>query len=315
MVDAESLRGIVVFVRAAECRNFTEAAKRLNISPSGVSKAIHRLEERLGTRLLHRTTRSLNLTHDGEAFYESCRSILAGLAEAESAVTGGRASLRGRLRIQMPIGFGQRVIVPLMTEFAAMHPQLTFDAELSDRHSDLAQEAIDVAIRMGESSGGNVIARRLCDVRFVTVAAPAYLERHGEPATPDDLASQRCLVFHLPQIHRYREWTFSRGGKTVYLTPKGTLYLNDAQAVLTAVVAGAGIANLATYVAHDAVRAGLVRIVLKDYVSPGPAVAAVYLERRHLPARVQTFVDYLRQRITPTPKWDEPFVGGDVQTI
>lgn len=307
MVDAESLRGVVVFVRVAECRSFSEAAKHLNMSPSGVSKAINRLEARLSTRLLHRTTRSLNLTYDGKAFYESCRLILEELSAAERSLGQGGAALRGRLRIQMPIGFGQRVIVPLMTEFAALHPDLTFDAELSDRHSDLAHEAIDVAIRIGDARAGNVVARKLCDVRFVTVAAPSYLSRHGEPITPADLATHRCLVFHFPQVHRYREWTFERDGVSVSMTPSGIIYLNDAQAVLNAVVAGAGIANMATYVAYDAVRAGLVRVVLKDYVSRGPAVSALYLERRHLPARVHRFVEYLRQRITPTPDWDEPF--------
>jgi DNA-binding transcriptional LysR family regulator len=198
----------------------------------------------------------------------------------------------------------------LITEFAEMHPQLVFDAELSDRQSDLANEAIDVAIRMGELPAGNFVARHLCNGRFVTVASPSYIEKHGEPCTPDELLAHRCLVFHFPQVHRYRDWTFSREGTSFSQTPKGVIYLNDAQAVLNAVIAGAGIANVATYVAHDAVRAGLLRIVLKDYVSLGPPVSAVYLERRHLPARVHAFVDFLRQRISPTPKWDEPFIKG-----
>jgi LysR family transcriptional regulator for bpeEF and oprC len=308
MVDTESIRGIVAFVRVAESRSFTEAARRLGISPSGASKAISRLESRLGIRLLHRTTRSVNLTQEGTVFYDSCRSILNELAEAEISISRGHTLLRGRLRIQMPIGFGQRVIVPLLTEFAEAHPELVFDAELSDRQSDLANEAIDIAIRMGELPAGNFVARHLCNVRFVTVASPAYLAKHGEPRTPDDLAAHRCLVFHFPQVHRYRDWTFSRDGKVFSQTPKGVVYLNDAQAVLNAVVAGAGIANLATYVAHDAVRTGVLRVVLRAYVCLGPPVSAVYLERRHLPARVQAFVEYLKQRIGPMPKWDEPFV-------
>lgn len=304
---AESLQGVVVFVRVAESRSFTEAAKHLGISPSGVSKAISRLEDRLGTRLVHRTTRSINLTHDGSAFYESCRTILDELEAAENAVSERRALLRGKLRIQMPLGLGQRIMVPLIGQFAELHPELTFDVELSDRESDLANESLDLAIRISELRDASFVARHLCNLRFVTVASPRYLEKYGEPRTPDELDRHRCLVFYLPHLRRYREWRFSSGGNVFSHTPAGVISLNDAQAVLDAVIAGAGIANVATYVAHDAVRSGQLRVILRDYSAPGPPVSVVYLERRHLAPRVQAFVDFLKTKITAPPKWDELF--------
>ncbi|MCW5604182.1 MAG: LysR family transcriptional regulator [Burkholderiales bacterium] len=306
-MTAESLQGVVVFVRVAESRSFTEAAKHLGISPSGVSKAISRLEDRLGTRLVHRTTRSINLTHEGSAYYESCRSILDELQAAENAVSEGRALLTGKLRIQMPLGLGQQVMVPLIVEFAELHPELTFDLELSDRESDLASEGLDFAIRINELRSVSCVARHLCNLRFATVASPKYLEKYGEPRTPEELDRHRCLVFYLPHLRRYREWLFSSAGNVFSHTPAGVISLNDAQAVLDAVIAGAGIANVVTYVAHNAVRSGQLRVILPRYTAVGPPVTLVYLAHRHLAARVQAFVDFVRTKITAPPKWDELF--------
>ncbi len=304
----DSLQSVVMFVRVAEKRSFTEAASLLGLSPSGVSKAIARMEDRLGVRLLHRTTRNVNLTHDGTTLYESCRAILDALEDAENAVSNRRSTLRGKLRIQMPIGLGQRIIVPCITRFAAANPELTIDAELSDRSSDLANEGLDLAIRIGELRDTRYIARHLCNLRFITVASPRYLKQHGEPRTPEELDSHRCLVFYMPHLHRYRDWRFSHKGKTFSRTPAGVININDAQAVLDTVIAGAGVANIATYVAHDAVKKGLLRVILKDYTSSGPPVSIVYLERKHMAPRVHAFIDYLKERIPRIPHWDKPFV-------
>lgn len=304
----DSLQGIFMFVRVAEKKSFTEAASLLGLSPSGVSKAIARMEDRLGVRLLHRTTRNVSLTHDGTIFYESCRAILEALEDAENAVSNRRPTLQGKLRIQMPIGLGQRIIIPYVTQFAEANPELTIDAELSDRASDLANEGLDLAIRIGELRDTSHIARHLCNLRFITVVSPRYLELHGEPKTPEALDSHRCLVFYMPHLHRYREWRFSHKGKTFSKTPAGIININDAQSVLDSVIAGAGIANIATYVAHDAVKKGLLRVILKDYTSEGPPVSIVYLERKHMAPRVHAFIDYLKERIPLIPHWDKPFV-------
>lgn len=301
---ADSLQGITVFVRVAEARSFTAAARKLGISPSGASKAITRLEDKLGVRLIQRTTRSVGLTQDGNAFYERCRQIVGELEDAEAAVTRARATPRGRLRVQMPVAFGQRILAPLMAQFAELNPELVIDAELSDRIPDLADEGLDAAIRIGDLGDTRLIARRLCDLRFVTVASPQYLERHGDPQTPDELDRHRCLMIYIPHTHRYRGWDFASNGVTFTKVPAGVLNFNNAHALLHAAIAGAGIANIPTFTAFDAIQSGLLQPVLREYASVGPAVWLVYLERRLLSPRVQAFVDFLTTHIPPLPAWD-----------
>lgn len=300
----DTMQGISLFVRVAEARSFTAAARKLGITPSGASKAVTRLEDRLGVRLVNRTTRSVSLTDDGTAFYERCRQILGELEDAEAAVTRRRTKPRGRLRVQMPVGFGQRILVPLLARFVELYPELVIDAELSDRDPDLADEGLDAAVRIGDLGDARLVARRLCDLRFVTVASPQYLERRGEPRTPDDLERHRCLVYYLPHTHRYREWHFSADGVPYSRTFAGSLNLNNSQALLDAAIAGAGVANVSTFIAYDAIRAGMLKVILRDYIGVGPAVWVVYLQRRHLSPRVQAFVDFLATRIPSLPAWD-----------
>jgi LysR family transcriptional regulator, regulator for bpeEF and oprC len=300
----DSLQGITVFVRVAEARSFTVAARKLGISTSGASKAVARLEDKLGVRLVHRTTRSVGLTDDGTAYYERCRQILGELEEAESAVTRARAQPRGRLRVLLPVAFGQRILAPLMAQFAELNPELVIDIELSDRVPDLADEGLDAAVRIGELGDSRLIARRLCDLRFITVASPEYLERRGEPKTPDELDNHRCLSIYIPHTHRYRAWEFSAKGSRFNKIPAGALNINNAHALLHAAIAGAGIANIPTFTAFDSVRAGLLQPILREYECAGPPVWIVYLERRHLSPRVQAFVDFLTTHIPPLPAWD-----------
>lgn len=303
-MPTESIHGISVFVRVAETCSFTAAAGQLGMTPSGASKAISRLEDRLGVRLVNRTTRNVSLTDDGAAFYERCKQILVDLQDAETALTRRRDKPRGRLRVHMPVGFGQRILVPLMAQFAESNPELVIDAELSDRDANLAEEGHDAAVRIGELGDSRLVARRLCDLKFVTVASPQYLERYGEPRTLGDLERHRCLAYYLPHINRYRDWRFAVDGARVERNYSGNLNINNAQALLEAAIAGAGIASVATFIAHEAIRAGSLKAVLRDYVTTGPTVWMVYLQRRHLSPRVQALADFLTSHIPPLPPWD-----------
>ncbi|MBI4193612.1 MAG: LysR family transcriptional regulator [Betaproteobacteria bacterium] len=291
-------------MRVAEARSFTEAARKLGISPSGASKALTRLEDKLGVQLVHRTTRSVSLTDDGTAFYERCRQILGELEDAETAVTRRRAKPRGRLRVQMPVGFGQRVLAPLLAQFSQLNPELVIDAELSDRVPDLADEGLDAAIRIGDLGDARLIARRLCNLRFVTVASPRYLERYGEPRTPDELERHRCLMIYIPHTHRYRAWNLVSSSARSPRVPSGGLNINNAHALVDAAIAGIGIAHVPTFAAFDAIQAGSLQPILRGYASEGPPVWVVYLERRHLSPRIQAFVDFLTSGISQTPAWD-----------
>ena len=297
----ESLQGIHVFVRVAETRSFTAAARKLGMSTSGASKAIARLEERLGVRLVQRTTRSVGLTEDGNAFFERCRHILGELEEAETAVTRTRANAKGRLRVHMPVAFGELIFAPLAARFAEANPELVLDVELSDRTPDLAEEGLDAAVRIGELGDSRLIARRLCELRFVTLAAPRYLERYGAPGTPDDLDRHRCLMFYVPHTHRYRGWRFLCGGVPAVRTPPATLNFNNAYALVRAAIVGAGIANLSAYIARDAIANGQLRTLLCEYECPGPAVWLVYLERRHLSPRLQALAKFLAEHVRQAP--------------
>lgn len=300
-MGVDSLQGIAAFARVAETRSFTGAARKLGMSTSGVSKAIARLEERLGVRLVHRTTRSVGLTEDGSAYYERCRQILAELEEAESAITRTRSAPRGRLRIHMPVAFGELIVAPLMAKFTEANPELTLEIEMSDRIADLAEEGLDAAIRIGDLRDSRLIARRLCDLRFVTLASPSYLKRHGAPQTPDELRHHRCLMFYVPHTQRYRPWRFAADAQPFVKTPPARIAMNNTYAIVQAAIAGAGIANTSVFVASDAISKGLLRIVLSAYECPGPPVWLVYLERRHLSPRMQALAQFLSEHVAPSP--------------
>jgi LysR family transcriptional regulator for bpeEF and oprC len=290
----QNLNTLSVFVKVAEVRSFTEAATLLGLTASGVSKSISRFEKELGVRLFHRTTRAVTLTNDGMSFYERCRHILMEINDAENSLNRTRATLHGRLRVHMPVGFGRRVIVPELVRFIELHPELTVDAELSDRIIDLGYEAFDAAVHIGDiGEDARVIARKLCNLRFVACAAPAYLEKHGEPASPDDLVHHHCLAYAIPQVNRYREWQFEKDGARFAKTVFGRLNLNNAESLLEAAVAGAGIAMISNFIAADSIRSGKLKCILTDYVTTGPVVSAVYLPSKHLSPKVRAFVDFL----------------------
>lgn len=301
----DEINAISVFVRVAEARSFVGAAARLGISPSAASKSLTRLEQRLGVRLLNRTTRSVSLTDDGLAFFESCRNGLRQLEDAETALTRGHSQPRGRLRVLMPPGFGRVVLVPVLAKFAELHPALIVDVEFTSRPTDLADEGIDVVIRTGDPGDRRLISRKLCDIRYVAVASPDYIARCGEPATPADLATHRCLGYHIPQTHRYRDWSFAASGHPLVRRVSGNLNMNDGAALMDAAVAGAGIAMAATFLVAAPVQRGELRLVLRDYVSPGPPVCAAYLRGHHVSNRIRTFIDFLLSQVPQSSSsWD-----------
>lgn len=300
----DNLNTITVFVRVVESRSFTAAAHRLGISASGVSKSVSRLEKELGVRLVNRTTRKVSLTEDGVSFFERCRQILSEIEEAETALTRARAAPRGKLRVQMPVGFGRRVIVPALADFIARYPELVVDVELSDRVPDLAEEGLDAVVHIGQLGDSRLVARRLCAIRHVTCAAPEYLRRYGEPATPDELDKHRCLAYVYPYAGGYRDWQFSYNGKRFSKVVSGSLNVNNGESLLEMAVAGAGIAAIGTFITAEAIAAGKLKIILRDYIADGPTVSVVYLPNRYMLPRVRTFVDFLGDLVPPNPPWD-----------
>ena len=301
----ENLNALRVFVRVAETRSFTQAAKRLGLTSSAVSKAITRLERELNAQLLHRTTRSVSLTDDGASFFEHCLQILGQIEDAENTLSQSTSSPHGRLRLHLPVGFGRRVIMPMIPQFLKQHPNLTIDAELSDRAVDLAYEGIDIAVQIGELADARLIARKLCHLRFMACASPQYLAEHGEPRTPDDLDHHHCMAYVLMHTGRYREWPFSKNGVPCPKAVSGRINVNNAESLLEAASSGLGIAMISNFTAADAIRSGRLKPILTDYVGEGPPVSIVYLPGRNLAPKVRTFVNFLLDEIAGNPDWDK----------
>jgi LysR family transcriptional regulator for bpeEF and oprC len=292
---------MAVFVRVAEARSFTMAAARLGISPSATSKAVARLEQSLGVRLVVRTTRSVRLTEEGETLLATCRHVLAEIANTEALLSTKVAQPSGRLRLHSTVGFGRCIVVPLLCEFARRWPRLTLDVDLSDRDVNLHEEAFDATIRFGELPDSLLVARELGYMQFVTIASPAYLERHGEPQHPDDLARHTCLGYFQPRVSRYRDWEYTDGQSRV--APSAHFNINNAQALVDAVIDGQGVAHLPKVIAFDALREGRVHSVLAQFATRGWPVSLVYPQRRYQSQRVQTLVDFLFERIPADPRW------------
>jgi LysR family transcriptional regulator, regulator for bpeEF and oprC len=302
----EDLNGLRVFLGVADSRSFTAAATRLGLTPSAVSKAIGRLEKEYGQRLLNRTTRHVSLTNDGHAFYERCRQVLADLEEAENHLTQSSASPRGHLRVHMPTAFGKKVVLPQLPPILERLPDLRIDVELGERPLDLAEEGLDAVVRFGSLPDSGLIARRLCDVRFVACASPEYLQRHGTPATPDDLHRHACLGYATPWRSHYREWIFAKpDGAPAPREVSGKLNVNSAEALTQAAIAGSGITMVADFVAWEAVRAGHLRVLLKDFLGPAMPVSLVYLPGRQHSPRIRWFLQTLQEMIPSPAPWEE----------
>ena len=290
-----NLNALLVFVKVAETRSFTLAAQRLGLTSSAISKSIARLEQELGVKLLQRSTRLVSLTGEGASFFERCRQILTEIEDAETAVTATTATPKGRLRLQMPVGFGRRVVIPKMLRFTRLYPELSVDIELSDRHVDLTYETVDAAIQVGPVTDDRVVAHKLCHLSFAAYASPEYLATYGTPKSPEDLDQHQCLAYLLPISGEHREWQFTKNGQNFSRTVSGALNINNAESLLEAAIAGAGIVMISDFIAGDALRSGQLQRILSDYVVAGPEVSIVYLPRSTLAAKVRVLIEFLKE--------------------
>jgi len=293
----DSLNEIEIFVRVVQSGSFSAAARQLDLSPSAVSKQISRLEDRLGARLLNRTTRQLSLTEVGAAFFQRAERIVADVAEAEQAVSHLHAAPRGKLRISAPVAFGRLHIAPLLPDFMAAQPELTIDLACSDRFVDLVEEGLDLAIRIGELADSSLIARRISANRRVVCAAPAYVAARGAPQRPADLANHNCLTYtYRTQRH---DWSFQGAEGPITVTVSGNIETNYPEVLRSAAVAGTGIVLLPLWLIGEDLAQGRVVPLLPGYHVPDSAVYAVYPHGRHLSPKVRSFVDFLAERLAP----------------
>jgi len=289
----ELLSSISILVQVGQSSSLTEAARRLNISASGVSRSISRLEQRLGTRLVNRTTRHLSLTPEGSVYFERCRKILNDLVDAEDALNESRAQATGRLRVRLPKSFGRAMVVPALAEFSVRYPKIILDIHLASGAADLVEEGIDVAMHLGEPRDARLVAKKLCAINYVLCAAPDYLRRNGTPRRIADLAEHRCLTYKQPNADTYRAWELNDKGATVSYQPEGVLNIDDVHALLEAAIHGAGIVYCMDFLIREPVAAKLLRVVMPGFAHEGPPAYIVSPPHRFRIRRVREFIDYL----------------------
>ncbi|WP_455874776.1 LysR family transcriptional regulator [Rhizobium yanglingense] len=295
-----NLGDLEIFAKVVSTGSMSLAGRVLGFSPAVVSKRIKRLEDRLGTRLLQRTTRQISLTEAGKGFYDRVLGILAGLEEAEYYISGRSALMHGTLKISAPTSFGRMHIAPHLKAFMDAHPELAINLVLTDELSDIIGGGFDLAIRIAELTDSSLVARRLAPVRRLLCAAPSYLDMHGMPQNIDDLKNHRCLPAHNNEL-----WRLEGPGGAMSLRPEGMLVTNSSEVIRETVIAGLGIALRSTWDIGDELKSGNLVQVLPAYEgSRNVALSAVYPSRQFLPAKVRLFIDYLADLYGPVPYWE-----------
>jgi DNA-binding transcriptional LysR family regulator len=300
MVPMDRVEEIRGFTAVADARSFSQAARRLGISAAQISKLVASLEDRLGVRLLNRTTRDVSLTDTGRSYLARARELLEAFDQLESSVDDS-AGPRGLLRISVPVSFGAVEIGPALLDFAATHEEVGLDVSFSDRAVNLVEEGFDAAVRIGNLSDSSLVARRLAATRIVTCASPAYLARHGTPLAPDDLVGREFIIDLNVRDPFMRE--FGRGARRRTVRVDGRLRFSSAQACLAAARAGFGIARAPAFAAADDLRAGRLWLLLAEFEPEPVPIHVVYPQTRHLAAKVRAFIDFLAQRFAGEPEW------------
>lgn len=295
---------MLAFVEAVDSGGFSAAARKLDLTPSALSKLVTRLEERLGVRLLTRTTRHLQLTTEGDAFYKRSQAILAALDEAEAEVVNAGSSPRGLLRMHCGTSFGTYQLSPALPRFLERYPGVDLELLISDQPPEMIGACFDLAIRKGKLEDSSLIARRICDVERVICAAPAYLEKHGVPRQPEDLLSHNCLwITRQPALRR---WPFTTRGGVRTINVSGNVAANNAGTVLQLALAGVGITRLTDVTVGAALQSGRLVPILADchHVEPIP-LHAIYIGGIHAAPKVRVMVDFLLEEFGNAP-WRLP---------
>ena len=292
-MTAASLQGILPFLHAVDAGSFTRAAERLQVTTSAIGKSVAQLERRLGVRLLNRTTRSLSLTSEGEAYYVACATALGHIEEAQALIASRRRIPSGRLRLDLPLAFGRRCVVPVLFAVLRRYPQIVPEVSFNDRRANLVEEGLDLVVRMGElGNEAGLIARQLFVQRFALCASPAYLERHGQPREVADLADHQVVVYG--RDGAIAPWSIrEEGGRRRTWEPRGAIVLGSGEAILDAVLAGLGIGYLPSWLYVDAARHGELEIIWPERSVEGAPVNALWPKARQLAPKIRVVVDAL----------------------
>jgi DNA-binding transcriptional LysR family regulator len=298
----DRLKQIETFVTVVAKGSLTAAAQAEGVAPAVIGRRINALEQRLGVKLLVRTTRRLTLTHEGSAFIEACQRPLADLATAEASVSAGGVKASGHLRITAPAGFGRRHVAPLVPRFLAQHPEVSVSLNLSDRVVDIVNEGVDCAVRVGDMPDSSLVSVRLADNRRLCVATPAYLARVGTPQHPRELDRHECLTLS-SDASQTRGWAFMIDGELVHQRPRGRLDCSDGQVLHDWCRAGLGIAWRSTWEVEGEIADGSLLSLLEDFRAPPNGIHAVFPQRKHLALRVRLWIDFLKHSYGDPAYW------------
>ena len=298
----DKLKQLESFVSVATRGSLTAAANAEGVAPAIMGRRLDALGERLGVKLLIRTTRRISLTHEGSAFLEDCQRLLADMANAEASVSAGGVKASGHLRITAPAGFGRRHVAPLVPRFRELHADVTISLNLSDRVVDLAGEGYDCAVRVGDLPDSTLVSVRMADNRRLCVATPDYLTRRGTPLAPAELSRHDCLSLS-SDASQTRGWAFKVKGDVVYLKPGGPLDCSDGQVLHDWCLAGKGIAWRSTWEVESEIAAGRLVAVLEEFAAPANGIYAVFPQRKHLPLRVRLWIDFLKHHYGQADFW------------
>ncbi|SEF89687.1 LysR family transcriptional regulator [Nitrosomonas ureae] len=291
------------FVRVVEIGSISGAADRMNVAKSVISRRLKELEEHLGVELFHRTTRQMNLTDSGRAFYQQSVRILADVLEAEHATSQFHGALKGNLKVAVPLSFGLMHLGPAISEFLQAHPEITFDLDFNDRQVDILIEGFDLAIRIASLPDSSLIARRLAPIQSIMCASPSYLERMGKPQSLEELIHHRCLAYNL--INNFENWNlYDTEGQPIRTKIVPYLKASNGEFLRDAAVEGAGIILMPAFIVYKEIERGTLIPLLTQYKSSQLSAYAIYPQTRHLSQRVRAFVDFLIQRFEGAPYWD-----------
>jgi len=297
----DTFTAMKVYCSVVENDSLAGAARSLNVSPSVVSKQLSALEDRLGVRLLNRTTRRISVTQEGTAYYESCKRIITDVAEAENAASSAHAAPRGLLKITAPVTFAHRHLTPHLPKFLDMFPEVEVQVQVNDRVVDLVDEGIDLAIRISQLKDSSLIARRLAPNRRYIAATPEYLKKNGTPNAVDDLKEHRLITW--PPGNPLNDWHFLINGIERIMKVNGAIAVNEGDGILTTLLAGGGLGMTQEFLAGPYVREKKLVPLLEEFVREDNPIYAVYPSNRHLSPKVRAFVDFLVKIYSPTPYW------------
>lgn len=289
----DTIKCMEAFIAVATSASFTEGGKKLAISTKLASKYVQQLEERLGAKLLYRTTRSITLTDIGKAYYQQCIPLLEQFDELEGLVQQKQSDLAGTIKLTAPTGFGSQELTEAISSFQLLHPKVSIDLHLSDNVISIVESGIDLAIRFGRLEDSTLIARKLLEMRMVVVASPTYLSSHGTPKKPSDLANHNCLL--LTTTKDFGKWSFVNKNKQEAFKVNGSFHSNSPRAIANMALNGVGVALCPIYVVKDYVEKGLLTLLFENNEESTLSLYAVYPSNRHLMARIRALIDHITE--------------------